>query len=141
MASITLAGALAEEKPAAGISQTAAKAEPEDFTIYRIYDRVPVHLVDAFGVMLINTREENPSPQFIIAIRQSRTLISTSDAKMAAQALKLIPKGSKVRWYDSCTVPRSYGLPASVRDRFEASIKAAGLVLLDDYKLTCYCEK
>jgi hypothetical protein len=36
IASITLAGALAEEKPAAGISKAAVKAEPEDFTIYHI---------------------------------------------------------------------------------------------------------
>jgi hypothetical protein len=68
-----------------------------------------VRLVDAYGVMLINTRDENPSPRFIIAIHKSRTLISTSDEKIAAQALKLIPKGSKVRWYDSCSVPRSHG--------------------------------
>jgi hypothetical protein len=128
-----------EEKP---VLETTKAPKKEPFIIYRITEACPVKLVDDFGVMLINTGgEENPSPKFIVGMRQSRTLIETSDPKVAEGALKLIPKGSKIRWYDSCTVPRSYGLPRATRQGFIKAMKTAGLVLLRDEDITCYCEK
>ena len=113
----------------------------EPFVIFRIGE-VPVKLRDDYGVMLINAgNETRPSPRFLIAMNRGRTLMETADLAIAAQALKLIPKGSSIRWYDSCSVPRSWGLPDNLREDLEAAIKRAGLKLLEDPDITCYCEQ
>jgi hypothetical protein len=136
---LIVTGVSGEQKPA---SPAANKAKEEPFVIFHINTQTPVKLVDDYGVMLTNPGgEKNPSPEFLIAFRKGRTLIKTGDPQVAANALKLIPKGSKVRWYDFCAVPRSYGLPYTVRDNFEAAMKKAGLKLLEDENITCYCEK
>ena len=135
--------ALADEKPAPkATTQQSTEAAKEPFVIYHITKNCPVVLVDNVGVMLINTGwEENPSPKYIIAVSKGRTLIETTDAKVAGQALTLIPKGTKIRWYDSCSVPRSYGLQDSVRKDFLAALRKAGFTLHQDDNITCYCEK
>jgi len=135
--------ALADEKPAPkAASDQSTKAAKEPFVIYFITKNCPVVLEDEVGVMLINTGwEENPSPKYIIALSKGRTLLGTTDAKVADQALRLIPRGTKVRWYDSCSIPRSYGLPDSVRKDFLAAIRKAGLTMYEDDNITCYCEK
>ena len=136
-------GAFAEAPAPKPEEKAPAKADTrknDPFVIYHINKSTPVVLRDDYGVMLTNPGwEENPSPHFIIALKQGRTLIETDDPKVAARALRIIPKGSSIRWYDSCSCPRSWGLPASVRDNFETAIKDAGLKLLEHPDITCYC--
>ena len=136
-------GVSGEQKPASPAADPPGeKAKEPPFVIFHINKATPIELVDEYGVMLTNPGwEDNPSPVFLIALKKGRTLIETGDPQVAANALKVIPKGSKVRWYDSCSVPRGYGLPSSVRTNFKAAIKKAGLKLLEDENITCYCPK
>ena len=125
------------------IVRIVAPVVDDAFIIYRIHSSVPVVLVDDFGIMLINKGNEDenqkPHPRFIVACRSGRKLTDTEDPQIAALALAAIPEGSQIRWYDSCTMPRSFGLPDSVSNDLRAAIKRSKLTLLKEPNITCYC--
>ncbi len=118
---------------------------PDSFVIFHITPEAPVVLVDDYGLMLINEdiggQNQKPQPRFIVACKSSRQLVDTQDLKIAALALSTIPTGRRIRWYDSCTMPRSYGLPASVHHDLQTAIKNSGLIILDEPNITCYCSE
>lgn len=135
-------GSLGEEGM---IAEVVTPPAPDSFVIFYITPEAPVVLVDDYGLMLINEdiggQNQKPQPRFIVACKNSRRLVDTQDLKIAALALSTIPTGSRIRWYDSCTMPRSYGLPASVYHDFHAAIKNSGLIILDEPNITCYCSE
>ena len=96
---------------------------------------------DDYGVMLVNDGwEEDPSPRYILAIAKTRTLIDTKDLELFKAMLKRIPKGSTLHSYDSCMVPRSYGLKKGDFDAYETAFKDLGLKISEDARTTCYCK-
>jgi hypothetical protein len=125
--SLTLAPLCADEMP---------------LRIFTIVPGADVLLKDDFGVMLINDgNEDAPVPRYIFAIRKSRTLLDTRDVDLFRTALKQVPKGTKLVMYDSCTVPRSWGLRQSDRDLFQKTITKAGLSFSEEEKIAvCYCD-
>lgn len=115
----------------------------EPLVLYRIVDKVPVKLKtgDRYGVMLINDGDrEKPSPRYILAIAASRTVIDTKDLAVFEAALAKIPKGSVIYTYDSCIVPRSWGLSAGQRASYEALFIKHGLKHGAEERITCYCK-
>lgn len=81
--------------------------------LYHIEGVVPVEMQagDEYGVMLVNDGgEEDPSPRYIIAIAKTRTVVDTKDLDLFRAVLKRISEGATIFRYDSCTVPRSWGL-------------------------------
>lgn len=123
----------------------ACAKEPEPLILYRIGD-VPVEMLkgDEFGVMLINDgggeEEEEPSPRYILALAGSRTVLDTKDLGLFRELLKRIPEGSVIFRYDSCSVPRAWGLNEKQISDFQDSFKKQGLSLSEDPRITCYCE-
>ncbi len=74
---------------------------------------VPVELRegDKFAVMLVNDGgEDDPSPRYILALAESRTVLDTKDLNLFKSILSKIPKGTTIFEYDSCTVPNGTGL-------------------------------
>jgi hypothetical protein len=95
---------------------------------------------DDFGVVLYNSgSEDSPIPRYIIAFQGTREIVHTGDFEAFKHALSRVPKGSIVGRYDTCSVPRAYGLPSSVVMQFEQSLTDAGLKVEDDARGVCYC--
>ena len=119
-------------------------AEEPRLKLYTIIPGADVFLQDDYAVMLINDGDsDKPVPRYILAIRSSRTLIDTRDFKIFQTALTQIPKGKLVFIYDSCTVPRSYGLTDAQDAAFYKAIQDAGLRTPGEdgpLRMTCYCK-
>jgi hypothetical protein len=110
--------------------------------LFRIGD-VPVELRegDKFAVMLVNDGgEDDPSPRYILALAESRTVLDTKDRSLFKSVLSKTPKGTTIFEYDSCTVPRSWGLKKSQIEAYKALFKELGLKVSEDPRITCYCE-
>ena len=121
-----------------------AQAADDGLLMYTIVPGADVRLQDDYGVMLINEGgEKDPTPRYILAIRKTRTLVDTRDLAVFRLGLATLAKGSTIYQYDSCTVPRSYGLTQAQHDAFYGAIKKAGLKLGEDKeldRLICYCK-
>ena len=121
-------------------------AEPakESFVIYRIkgkFAEVPVVLKDEYAIMLINDRVDGiPKARYIFAQLSKRELVDTRDIKEFKAAIASIPKGAEVFEYDSCTVPRWYGLSEDDLNCFFSALEDASIELSDERRLTCYCK-
>lgn len=110
--------------------------------LFRIGE-VPVELRkgDKFAVMLVNDGgEDDPSPRYILALAESRTVVDTKDLSLFKAVLSKIPKGSTIFEYDSCSVPRSWGLKEAQVEAYTALFKDLGLKISEDPRITCYCE-
>lgn len=102
---------------------------------------VELHEGDKYAVMLVNDGgEDSPSPRYILALAESRTVLDTKDLNLFKSVLSKIPKGTTIFEYDSCTVPRSWGLKAAQFDAYTAIFKDLGLKVSEDRRITCYCE-
>ena len=67
---------------------------------------------DEYGVVLYNDgTEDKPVAHYIFACQSTRQIVHTGDFAIWQQAVAKIPRGSTVGSYDTCSVPRSYGLP------------------------------
>lgn len=95
---------------------------------------------DDFGVVLYNDgSEDNPVPCYIIAFQSTRDIVRTGDFAAFKHALTRVPKGSVIGRYDTCSVPRAYGLPSSVVMQFEQALTDAGVKVEKDARHVCYC--
>ncbi|MBC8064949.1 MAG: hypothetical protein H7Y17_08975 [Chlorobia bacterium] len=100
---------------------------------------VPFLLDDDFGVMLINEGgEKHPRALYVAGSRTKKKVWQTHDLKEFQRLVDSIPKGVRVREYDSCTVNLGYGLPAGVREGFQKSLQRLNLKG-DDRNITCIC--
>jgi len=119
---------------------TAAWGEP--LRLYTMPGGVEVLLEDEFGAMLVNDgTEEAGIPRYILAIRATQTLVDTRDLSVFRAALRTLPAGAQVFKYDSCTVPRSFGLSNEQVATFRESFALARLWFRDDEtRITCYCD-
>lgn len=117
-------------------------AGDKPLALFTIMPGADVVLQDEYGVMLVNDGNENkPVPRYILAIRKSCTLVDTRDIEVFRAALGKVPKGTKMNQYDSCTVPRSWGLSDAEIKAFERAITRTGLsVSNEDRRITCYCD-
>lgn len=117
----------------------------EPLKLYTLPGGVDVVLVgdDECGAMLVNDgTEEAATPRYILAIRSTQTLIDTRDLAVFRAALRTLPASTQVFKYDSCTVPRSFGLSESQVGAFRESFQRAHLRFRDDApRITCYCER
>lgn len=116
--------------------------EPKPLILYRIGD-VPVEMRegDKYGVLLVNDGwEEDPSPRYIVAIAETRTVVDTKDIELFKAIMKRIPKGSTVFEYGSCTVPRSWGLKDEHIKAYNDIFTELGVTVSEEPRITCYCE-
>ncbi len=125
----------------ARIQSIANKQAP--LTLYTIVDGADVALKDPLGTMLINDgTEEHPIPRYILGIKSSRTLIDTKDLGTFRSALRALQEPQEVFLYDSCTMPRSWGLTEAQKNGFRESFALSGHTLRDEVKrTTCYCSR
>jgi len=141
--SIKLMRTLLTLLPIVAMLISSANAEaPDPLVLYRIGD-VPVKMQngDKFGVMLVNDGgEEDPSPRYIVAIAETRTVVDTKDIEVFKSIVKRIAKGSTVFEYGSCTVPRSWGLKEEHFKAYDDVFKELGLQVSEEPRITCYCE-
>ncbi|MFK7850550.1 MAG: hypothetical protein AB8D78_06185 [Akkermansiaceae bacterium] len=115
--------------------------KPKPLVLYRIGD-VPVEMRegDTYGVMLVNEGgKKHPSPRYILAMAKTRTLVDTKDIEVFRAMVKRLPKGATVFEYDSCTVPRSWGLKDEQYIAYNKALKDAGLEISEETRRTCYC--
>ena len=127
---------------AAMLIPSANAKEPKPLVLYRIGE-VPVEMRDGdkFGVMLVNDGwEEDPSPRYIVAIAETRTVVDTKDIDLFKAIIKRIPKGSTVFEYGSCTVPRYWGLKDEHFKAYNEVFSELGVTLSEEPRITCYCE-
>ena len=100
----------------------------------------PFILKDEYGVVLANDGgEEAPSPRYILAQQATKEITNTTDFAVFAAALENVPIGATVGRYDTCSMPRAWGLPDSVIKQFEAALKLRNLVVVTDNRGVCYC--
>ena len=124
------------------LSATVFAKNQKAVVLFRIGE-VPLELRegDKYAVMLVNDGDENaPSPRFILALAESRTVLDTKDINLFKSVLSKIPKGNTIYEYDSCTVRRSYGLTAAQIGAYTAIFKELGLKVSEEPRITCYCE-
>lgn len=124
-----------------GFSASVAADPSEPLVIYWI-GRVPVELAggDPVAVMLINAgSEEKPIPRYIVALAKGRTVVDTRELDLFRSVLERIPTGTEVFRYDSCTVPRSWGLLEEHFAAYEAVFKELDIKLSAETRITCYC--
>ena len=116
---------------------------PPPLKLYSIIEGVDVLLKDEVGAMLINDgTQEHPIPRYIVAINGSRTVVDTRDLEIFRQALHSLPHKAEAFFYDSCTMPRSYGLTGPQEKEFNRSFELAGIALRKDIRrITCYCPR
>ena len=157
------------KSPAGGDSSVAGRpvADPEGERTTRKWtvgekdsrDRLVIHLIDGetpiflgndFGVMLVNDGgwgidsdfpklRQPQKPRYLVAVRGTGKIVDTPDFAEFERALGVIPKGTRISRYDSCSVSRASHLPKTVWDKFEKAMLSAGLILEEDPAITCYC--
>ena len=100
----------------------------------------PFVLKDEYGVVLANEGgEEAPSPRYILARQSTKEITNTTDFAEFVAALAKVPRGSTVGRYETCSVPREWGLPDAIIVQFEAALKDRNLVVVTDDRSVCYC--
>ncbi|MES2707446.1 MAG: hypothetical protein V4726_12690 [Verrucomicrobiota bacterium] len=117
--------------------------KPDALILYRI-GSVPVEMAagDRYGVMLVNDGSETePVPRYIVAFAGSRTVVDTRDPELFKAMLKRIPAGTVLTEYDSCSVPRAYGLSKGQISAWRSAISGQKLKIAENTRITCYCEK
>src|SRR5262245_27642567 len=116
---------------------TLSFAEKGSVKLYTIVPGADVILQDAYGVMLINDGDsDKPMPRYILGVRKTGKVIDTRDINVFSKALSGIPKGSILHEYDSCSAPRAFGLTSKQTNAFYRVIKARGLRVSDDTRIT-----
>lgn len=127
---------------AAMLITSAHAKESKPLVLYRIGD-VPVEMrnSDKYGVMLVNEGgEKDPSPRYIVAIAETRTVVDTKDIELFKAIIKRIPKGTTVFEYGSCTVPRYWGLKDEHFKAYNEVFSEFGVTVSEEQRITCYCE-
>ena len=111
--------------------------------LHRLLGTVPVELWegDKVGVMLINDGDEkNPSPRFIVALAATRTVLDTKDLDLFRSVLSRLPRGTSIIEYDSCTIPRSWGLTEQHYEAYCDVFDDLGLKFSEERRITCTCD-
>jgi len=102
----------------------------------------PFVLNDEYGVVLYNEgSQEQPEPRYILACQNNRSILLTADFEQFRRELQKIPIGTRIGRYDTCSVPRAYGLPDDLITRFQAALSEAGLKVESEGRHVCYCPK
>jgi hypothetical protein len=125
------------------LATIALAQESKPLVIYKILGTVPVEMRDGdkFAVMLINEGGETaPSPRYVFAVADSRTVVDTKDIAIFRAALATLPKGTEIMKYGSCSAPRSWGLRQNHFKAYDKIFEDLGLKFSEELRLTCYCE-
>ena len=151
---LLLAGCSPEAPKTGGASSVERKFTPPDFKIGDLtkegrlifwsrdaFDHVePFVLWDECGVVLVNDgNEEKPVARYIFACQKTREIVDTKDFAVFKEALSRVPKGTVVGMYDTCSVPRWYGLSEAEIAKFHKAITRAGLKMNSETTVVCYC--
>jgi hypothetical protein len=82
--------------------------------------------------------------RFYLYDNRAKKYFGTGDFAKFLAALDAMPKGITFEWIDTCTVLRSYEMPAEEREKFHSVMKAGNRETSrgDDWPgtLACYCE-
>lgn len=93
-----------------------------------------------YGALLINEgTESNPSPRYVLGCQSSKEIVDTTDLAEFGRMLRKLPQGARIMRYESCSVPRAFGLSAAQVGKFEQSFSEAGLLLEWAPYTPCYC--
>jgi hypothetical protein len=105
------------------------------------FDHVePFILRDDYGVILYNEgSEDKPDPRYLLASQEARSVLITANFDQFRRELELIPEGTVIGRYDTCSVPRCYGLPEPVIIEFDDALAKAGLRVETGERSVCYC--
>ena len=100
----------------------------------------PFILKDEYGVVLANEGgEEAPTPRYILAQQRTKEIMNTTDFAVFEAALSKVPRGSTVGRYDTCSVPRAWGLPDAVVEQFKSALRNQNLSVVTEDRSVCYC--
>jgi hypothetical protein len=101
----------------------------------------PFLLTEPYGTMLINEGDEkHPKARYVLANRAKKKVFSTFSEAEFKRALAQVPRGSKIRQYETCTVSLGYGLAPNTVERFANLQKDRGLKVGPEPIVTCICE-
>lgn len=75
----------------------------------------------------------------MVAERATRRITDTYDYAEYLREVKRIPPGAVVGWFDTCSVPRAYGLPDAVNLACESAMSQASLQVVTDGRGVCCC--
>ena len=94
---------------------------------------------DDYGTVLYNDGTyDRPAARYILAFQNTCEIVHTSDFAEFKRALAKVPRGSAIGLFDTCSVPRTAGLPEAVTAQFKKALSDAGLRVIDT-RGVCYC--
>lgn len=100
----------------------------------------PFVLEEDCGVILLNDGEETkPVPRYILAVHSTGKITDTLDFQTFERELRFVPRGSTIGRYDTCSVPRCYGLTETQIAAFDRLLKDTGLAEEPVSHTVCYC--
>jgi hypothetical protein len=100
----------------------------------------PFILQDEYGVILANNGEvESPTPRYILACNSTKRIVDTNDFKVFLTEVNQIPRNSTIGRYDTCSIPRAYGLSNDVCHGFVKALTDRGLIIETECRGVCYC--
>ena len=98
----------------------------------------PFDLRGDFGVLLYNAGNgSKPVAGYVLAIQATRTIVHTTDFQTFRDTLAKVPRGSSIARYETCSVPRAYGLPEKQVSKFLEALSEAALQVKGES--VCYC--
>lgn len=99
-------------------------------------------LKDDYGFVLLNAGDvKNPVLKIIFGSKKDNRVEVAATWPEAEKIIAKIPAGSLIFEYDTCTMPRSYGLPEETREKLSALFAGAKIKVSHEKRLTCYCAK
>lgn len=100
----------------------------------------PFVLREDYGVLLLNEGGEvAPKPLYILAFQKTKEIFRSHDLEEFKAELAKVPKGAVVGRFETCTMPRSWGLPEEQRKTFRNALDERELVIEVDGRIVCYC--
>ncbi|BCU77292.1 hypothetical protein [Luteolibacter sp. LG18] len=110
------------------------------WTVDAFDHQAPFILRGECGVVLANAgNETHPRPRFIFARQSTREIVDTEDPAVFRAVLAKVPAGTAVLRYETCSVPRCFGLSEGQVGDFTQAITDAGLALESEVETVCYC--
>lgn len=101
---------------------------------------VPVTFQHNWAMLVIWTDRER---YFYLFENRSRRFFATRDFLCFVRELDQLPNGAVLEWIDTCTVSRSWKMPAECRTELLNLLKKKGVAHVygfEDGIITCYCE-
>lgn len=105
------------------------------------YDHIePFVLSEDCGVLLLNEGNESaPVPRYILAVQATGKILDTMSFEIFQQELTALPTGGTIGRYETCSMPRCYGLTEVQMHDFLQAIQRGGGTAKPVEHTVCYC--